>query len=366
MQRKWLFALASATVIGILTGASALAAPPWQAMLPFKRVEADPNKQYLLTDDHGPWLIMCRAFAGETAQQDAHALVLELRQRYKLKAYLHEQQYDFTQKERGKGFDRYGAPKVMKPANPSQFVEVAVLVGDFDGPEDPKADSILDSIKTMHPECLDVKKGSGKSARFNVWRGITAKMDGKGPMKLAFLTRNPRLPDEYFAPKGIDPLVKEMNRDLKYSLLKNPGNYSVRIATFSGESKWTVKTKEIEAQERASAGRSKLEEGADKAHKLVQHLRNEGIEAYEFHERHESIVTVGSFDSVGEPRPDGKIEINPAVRQVVDYFRPKDTPAGGRPTGAQKIAGVTLDIQPTPVAVPKESIGAAYARGTRD
>lgn len=364
MRWKWLCALVSAAIIGSSAGGNAIAAPPWQAMLPFKRVEADPNKQYLLTDDHGPWLIMCRAFAGETAEQDANALVLELRQRFKMKAYVHQQNYDFTQKEPGKGFDRYGAPKVMKPANPSQFVEVAVLVGDFDGPEDPKVESTLESIKTLQPQCLNVQSGKGKSARFNVWRGLTAKKDGKGPMKMAFLTRNPRLPDEFFAPKGLDPLVKDMNRDLKYSLLRNPGSYTVRIASFHGES--TMKLDEIEKKERETIKRSKLEEGADKAHKLVLHLRNEGIEAYEFHDVHESMVTVGSFDSVGEPRADGKIEINPAVKQVVDYFKPKESPAGGRASGAQKIAGVSLDIQPTPVAVPKESIGAAYARGTRD
>lgn len=363
MQRKWLCALVGFAGIGVASVGTTLAAPPWQTLIPFRRVEADPNKQYLLTDDHGPWLIMCRAFAGETADQDANALVLELRQRYKLKAYVHQQQYDFTKKETGKGFDMYGAPKVMKPANPTQFTEVAVLVGDFDGPDDPRVESALETIKKAQPQCLDSKSGKGQSARFNVWRGITAKMDGKGPMKMAFLTRNPRLPDEYFAPKGLDPLVKDMNSDLKYSLLKNPGNYTVRIASFHGES--TMRLKEIEQKERETIGRSKLEEGAEKAHKLVLALRKDGIEAYEFHDRHESIVTVGSFDTVGDPRSDGKIEINPAVKQVVDYFKPKDAPLGGKPSGAQKIAGITLDIQPTPVAVPKESVGAAYARQTR-
>lgn len=363
MQRKWLCALAGAGLVGCFTLGSVIAAPPWQAMLPFKRVEADPNKQYLLDDNDGPWLIMCRAFAGETATQDANALVLELRQRFKLKAYVHQQNYDFTAKETGKGFDMYGVPKVMKPANPTQFTEVAVLVGDFNSPDDPKVEATLEAIKTARPNCLDTKSGKGQSARFNGLRSFTSKKDGKGPMKLAFLTRNPRLPDEFFAPKGIDPLVKEMNRDLKYSLLKNPGNYSVRIASFHGDS--TMKLEEIEQLERETIGRSKLEEGADKAHKLALHLRSEGIEAYEFHDRHESIVTVGSFDSAGTPRADGKIEINPSVKQVVDYFKPKEAP-NGRPGGAQKVAGVTLDIQPTPVAVPKESIGAAYARGTRD
>ena len=54
---------------------------------------------------------------------------------------------------------------------------------------------------------------------------------------------------------------------------------------------------------------SALEEAGEAAHKLVEVLRNQGYEAYEFHDRGSSIVTVGSFDSVGTPRADGKIEI---------------------------------------------------------
>ena len=48
-----------------------------------------------------------------------------------------------------------------------------------------------------------------------------------------------------------------------------------------------------------SSGRSKLEEAAYNAHLLVVALRKQGVEAYEFHDRHESLVTIGSFDSVG-------------------------------------------------------------------
>ena len=56
----------------------------------------------------------------------------------------------------------------------------------------------------------------------------------KGPMGAAFVTRNPLLPEELFVAKGIDPFVYEMNKDLPHSLLKCPGKYTVRIASFRG------------------------------------------------------------------------------------------------------------------------------------
>ena len=64
------------------------AAPPWATLVPFKRIEADPRKAYELTDSDGPWLIMCTSFAGPTAEQQAHDLVLELRQRFKSRGLL--------------------------------------------------------------------------------------------------------------------------------------------------------------------------------------------------------------------------------------------------------------------------------------
>ena len=39
-----------------------------------------------------------------------------------------------------------------------------------------------------------------------------------------------------------------------------------------------------------------LEEAAENAHILTESLRQQGYEAYEFHDRDQSIVTVGSFD----------------------------------------------------------------------
>ena len=89
--------------------------------------------------------------------------------------------------------------------------------------------------------------------------------------------------------------------------------------------------------------------------------------AYEFHDRHESIVTVGSFDSVTlGRRRDGRQEINPAVHEVMKQYGSvqQELPGGGSAPGMKprRIAGIFLDAQPMPVEVPKRSVGADYAR----
>ena len=68
------------------------------------------------------------------------------------------------------------------------------------------------------------------------------------------------------------------------------------------------------------------------------------------------MVTIGSFDSVGTPRPDGKIEINPQAHAIIETFGAdrKVIPGQAAPQlGKPKVeAGVTLDIQPMLVEAP--------------
>ena len=114
--------------------------------------------------------------------------------------------------------------------------------------------------------------------------------------------------------------------------------------------------------------KSRLDVAADKAHRLTEALRAQKIEAYEFHDRHESIVTVGSFESVGDPRADGKIEIKPSILQIMEAYGPRrqQLPNGGSAQLAglqpKTLAGIPFDVQPRPVHVPRRSIAADYSR----
>ena len=113
---------------------------------------------------------------------------------------------------------------------------------------------------------------------------------------------------------------------------------------------------------------SRLDVAALNAHKVTEALREQGVPAYEFHDRHESIVTIGSFDAVTLPqrRDDGRQEINPAVHEVMKRYgaSTQELPGGGTSPGMKpkRVAGIFLDAQPMPVEVPKRSVGADYAR----
>ena len=344
----------------------ALAVKPWELLIPFKRVDADADREYRLTEDQGPWMVMATSFAGPGADQQARSLVLELRRRFNVEAYTHRQTFDFTEPVVGLGVNRYGGPKIMRHANGAKFDEIAVLAGNFEDLNDPRLEKLLGEIKYARPDSLDLSKNKTSTQRFiglrELQRRLTPDPDKKqqGPMSNAFVTRNPLLPQEYFVPQGLDPFVENMNRDLDYSLLKNRGQYSVRVAVFRGAS--TMKPSE------ANRLPNKLEDAEVKAHELTKALRRQGVEAYEFHDRYESIVTIGSFDSVGSKQPDGTIELNPTVHRLMQEYGPKQQSLPGQAELGlvpRSLYGIPFDIQPVPVQVPRSSVAAAYRPSNR-
>jgi hypothetical protein len=340
------------------------AAPPWAKLVTLNRVDADPEKTYRLSEENGPWMITACSFSGEGAETQARQLAFELRKRYKLPAYIHRAEFQFGAAE-GRGM--FGAPLRMKH-RVDDLQEVAVLVGNFQAADDPAAQKTLQKLKYTHPNCLDVKQREKTNQSLAGWRTFFqervlapgSKHKDRGPLGHAFITTNPLLPKEFFAPTGIDPLVLDMNKDVTHSLLDCPGRYTVQVATFKGNV--FIQPKEIEAVESGKQIKSQLAEAAKKAHTLTEALRMKGWEAYEFHDRYASIVTVGSFDSVGTPRPDGKTEINPRVHAIMQTFGAQQAP--GLPEGVRplrSLVGIPFDIQPIPVEVPKRSISREMA-----
>jgi hypothetical protein len=209
----------------------------------------------------------------------------------------------------------------------------------------------------------------------------------------SFLTRNPILPKEYFVPQGVDAEVAKWNEGIEHSLMKCPGKYSIRVATFRGN----VTFESYEAKRDQQKTRSKkkkmepLEEAAYNAHELTIALRAKGWEAYEFHDRQESYVTVGSFDN-GTKLVDGRVELNDREAQIIAATFGAATPNNifERPAAQDKqleelqkqrfnnlfsqkgdtfdglhpkrFIGLPFDIIPEPVNVPRNSISSTYAR----
>ncbi len=353
---------------------------PWYDFLATSRVEADPSKPYTLKEENGPWIIMACSFNGEHAQQKAHDLVLELRKRYRMEAFAHQMQFKLDDPN-GNVQPLYRSPHrhqyEMVKDNPNAYRdgainEIAVVVGDFPAIDDPDARKALQKLKSTDPECLHAKSDETQSRSLAAWRAMQAGVRGlpqtiesrkqTGPLSHAFITRNPLLPEDYFVPKGgIDELVLKMNKNVEHSLLDCPGKYTVQVAHFTGEV--ITNQNEIRAIEMGvKAGPESTTQGlasaAEKAHELTEALRMKGYEAYEFHDRCASLVTVGSFDSVGTPRADGKIEINPQVLRLIEIFRGQSVNVPGTPgaMSLKSLVGIYFDVQPIPVEVPKRSI----------
>jgi hypothetical protein len=355
-------------------------AAPWD-LVSLKHIDADPNKTYALTDTDGPWMIMVTTFHGEKAEEQARQLVYELRKQDKLRAYTHARTYDYNEKHMpGRGVDEYGVPKKMEYLNEEKYEEVAVLVGDFHSVDDPEGQKELALIKQLDPACLKPEAtptANSPLADLRRWGQQTFGTGKKsnGPLRNAFITTNPLLPREYFTGKGVDKFILEMNKGVQYSLLNCPGRFSVKIATFNGRvwiDQQKIRQMEGTGPHDRQTDESPLVEAAAKAHAITELLRAHNIEAYEFHDRGSSIVTVGHFDSVGAPRADGKIEINPQIFKIIQTYGADQSSLAGTqitmgvqpktvtvPVGG-KTMSIVYDISPVPVEVPRRTISGIY------
>ena len=374
-------------------------------MFPFAKTKAaDTQASIQLTQKAGPWLIMCASFTGEDGRQQALRLTRELRESHKIKAYIYSHHFDFEREVRDKGLgwqapkdkttlltaeQQRQRPKQMRPAGESQFEEIAVLVGDFASIEDAKAQRALAEIKTLQPKTMvsydpaaALSDQSLAGSRLRAWRDFADSSSddaskAKGPLRAAFLMPNPMLPDEYFQARTIDEDVLKWNSKPKYSLLDNPSPYSVQIATFDGESTFELDEMEQKLAEdqwfqknRKARTESKLDRAVKRAHILTMALRKQGIEAYEFHDRYESYVCVGSFDWLVRQDANGRKIRNPEMVATIQKFKGKMvTRFGQQGMETYKLPDklvkghISCDVQPLPVLIPKAP--ATYTAGKK-
>lgn len=388
------------------------AEPFWRQVVPRKRVQFDPNADYTLTADNGPWLIMAASFTGDGGEAEARELVSELRSKHNLPAFYYGMTFKLDEAELGRGLDDYGAPIRRRYKRGSQVVEHAVLVGEFPHIDDPEAQSLLERVKTLEPATLKVETGEATAQSLIDVRQFQKSLQQRlgrqqvrGPMGHAFLTRNPLLPKEYFAPAGIDEDVAKWNKNVEHSLLKCPGKYTIKVATFTGRTLLKEANDGIpdNLAPRAMTAKEPLVVAAENAHALTVALREKGWEAYEFHDRHESIVTVGAFQEMQRTEDGRLLPATPEAQIIINTFGAA-TPAQGfdaavyREMGVKeekirellaaeqqikqqfdsrfskglgevahgfnpkRLVGIPFDILPVPMAVPRQSISSSYVR----
>jgi len=308
-----------------------------------RSVDADPNKEYTLQETDGPWMIFVASFSGPTARQDANILVHELRNRYKYNAFVFDKQFEHDLKKEGKPQNVYDRRKNFQKKGTVH--EFAVLVGNFQSIDDKDFQKTLRGIKEIYPDCVKgTTADTMASQNFAELRKRTTRDETgrvRGPLSMTFGCMNPMLP-----PPGrgtVDKFIEQINAKSYHSLLECPGKYTIQIATFTG----TVEYVQEGNNPRGMAmdkkqSLSDMEKGAIAAARLAKALRDKGYEAYEFHDYHASMVTVGSFDEIGNELPNGLTELRPEIANLMNQFKAK--PAD--PSRIQRGAVTTISYEP--------------------
>ncbi len=362
LHRKLDWVAIVASLLAGLVASNAWAQASWRSLVPFEqRVEYNPKKEYWVHQGNGPWMILAANFSGPNAMNQSRALIKELRTRYNLQAYLHKRNFDFNERVIGKGFEKGQREpgKRMKYLRDGVSEQFVVLVGNYPSINTTEVTRTLEKLKYSWPKTLEIDKERGTSQNLAFLREVQRRLHldedrkKRGPMASAFATRNPLLPQEYFTPKGVDSFVYSMNKDVKHSLLKCRAKYSVKVASFRGGT--TLKPTEFQATD-------KLVQAAERAHKLTEALRKRGVEAFEFHDRHESIVTIGSFNEIGDKMANGRTELRPAVYRIMQqYGAERKRMANGKVGLAPRsFQGIPYEVQPMPIEVPRMSVANDY------
>lgn len=251
-------------------------------------IEAIHGKTYSLNGQHGPWMIMVTSLWGTTPEQEQQAaraadeLVYQLRKKG-VPAYTYKQDDHIEELD---AVDRSGRKQKRKLT--TQNGMLAVLAGNYHNADDKVAKETLKFIKKFNPK-VSVE-----------WQGKQTQV----PLVLtnAFMTRNPLLSPEELARKYRDPLTVKLNSNVEHSLLENRGKFSLIVASFYGKSKVRpTQFKEFDSELRKKEKIS-LDEAGHDSWVVMTLLRKQGYDAYVYHERFRSIVTVGAFKSSKDPQ----------------------------------------------------------------
>ncbi|MCY2985512.1 MAG: hypothetical protein NTY15_17940 [Planctomycetota bacterium] len=329
-----------------------------------------------LEPKHGPWLVFAMSFVGKDSRAQAEQFAAELRRDYRLQAYCTSKKLDFTQPTTGAGFDKNGNTRKMKYLDKKVVDGCVVLVGDFDSIDGQAITETLATVKAILKKKYEANNTTGIQLN-------------------AFTTRNPLLPEEFYKTTEVDRFVKKLNEEkqhAEFNLLGCPGKFTVRVAVFSGEDRsiggWGGSGNHSNIDEQKV---SQLEIAAEKAALTTKALRKAGYEAYQFHDRSQSIVTVGSFNTLGKEDQRKNFSYDPLIQDIMKRFGGTSNLTRTREFGntqtphilidmidAKKFPelsqgdeksrnnwaakySIPFDIKPTPMVVPKSAAASIYS-----
>ncbi len=309
------------------------------AFEPKGKMEADPGKRYRLTKRHGPWMIMVATMRdipghedqGISAQQAADQMVLALR-KVGIPAYTFSQdqvidQVKLTSRRSGEAVSR---------SYIAQQGSVVVVAGNYSSSSNETAQKTLGWVKSKFANRIEGLLSNPRVGA--VYRPTPGR---PSPFSRAFLMPNPMLDPKDLIGATRDPLLINLNSDMEYSLVKCPAKYSLVVASFRGKSAMHVNKAALDK----TIGKldkklgTTLDDAGMNAWRMTEALRtakslgyDQDYEAYVYHDRYQSVVTIGAFDNPRDPR------IGMLVRKFQSKVR--TNPKNGQPVLAAEILTV--------------------------
>lgn len=287
--------------------------------------------KYPLTQKEGPYVVYVSSFRGDESLTFANNLAEELRTRHRLLAFVFERVdesakadskvlHDLQVQQLG-GTDKiHGTEERQKLKKFRVLCEYAVFVGNY--PSFEKAKDAADRIKKLEPpqsipqygiheyrrpdKLVEQDEDNSRFGEFNrripteMVQGDKLAQQQMNPFRQAFPARNPALPRaEARQQNSFDPAWIQLNAKEPHSIFTCPKPWTIIVAKFEPPVivQSTFRSSIFNAADTAGQGRG-LEVAAENGRKLAEYLRDggRGYDAYVFHTRTNTIVTVGAFD----------------------------------------------------------------------
>ena len=305
-------------------------------------IENERGKTYRLTEKHGPWMIMVTSFRnireedrkteGLSAEEAAAELVFELREKG-IPAYTFSQD---GKVEKIETQDRLGRDDTRIFA--SQRDMICVLAGNYDKIDDGVAQKTLNYVKKFHPKFMT-----------NAKNGAVVRNTGgqKGPLFGAFMTINPLRSPEDVASRRVDDETKFLNSGIDHALVGVKKKYTVKIATFAGKSATPIGNSKYSGKEGLfekelqNTGKYNIVRAGEDAAQLARALRQKGYIAYVYHDKFQSIVTMGGFDSKTDPT-------------IAEIFKAFGAKMKSDPNSKSKVESLTAEVLTLPSDDPRK------------
>ncbi len=233
---------------------------------------SDPSvTPYPLSSGNGPWMVLVMGFHGPEAVEYANTLATELRRDHNIATYVVVRIPESSHVP----VEANGVIGKIR-----QYRQSAVLAGDFGTMDEAK--NSCEQVRKIRPRCIT--------------RDMVPPMRWRlGPLCRAFVVYNPLAPKPQQMGLSRDPLVLKINKG-PYSIFNCPGTYTLLVLQLGGA------RVPVGQEHLLKEGPSLLAQAGEIAELVARELRQDGFQAYTFHDRYSSRVFLGSFTSPEDPR----------------------------------------------------------------